>query len=123
MHYIIGIDIGTTNTKAVAFTDEGVVLGSAGVSYPIFSEVEGQHELDPDQLLEAVLSALREVRKKTASLAGLAGISFSCAMHSLIVVDEAGKPLTRAMNLAGLRPAPSAKTPQHSAACTAVYRR
>src|SRR5260221_8255067 len=122
MHYIIGIDIGTTNTKAVAFTDEGVVLGSAGVSYPIFSEVEGQHELDPDQLLEAVLSALREVRKKSASLAGLAGISFSCAMHSLIVVDEAGKPLTRAMTRADLRPARYAKTLKDSAAGRRIYR-
>lgn len=122
MHYIIGIDIGTTNTKAVAFTDGGEVLGSAGASYPIFSEVEGQHELDPDQLLGAVLGTLREVREKTASRVGLAGISLSCAMHSLIVVDETGKPLTRAITWADLRPARYAKILKDSAAGRRIYR-
>ncbi|HEY4291029.1 MAG TPA: gluconokinase [Puia sp.] len=122
MHYIIGIDIGTTNTKAVAFTDEGAVLGSAGASYPIFSEAEGQHELDPDKLLEAVITTLSEVRKKTVSRPGLAGISFSCAMHSLIVVDAAGKPLTRAITWADQRPAPYAKALKDSAAGRRIYR-
>ena len=36
--YIIGIDIGTTNTKAVAFTDRGEVLGTEGASYPVFDD-------------------------------------------------------------------------------------
>ena len=122
MHYIIGIDIGTTNTKAVAFTDEGAVLDSAGASYPIFSEVDGQHELDPDKLLEAVVTTLGEVRKRTASWQGLAGISFSCAMHSLILVDAAGKPLTRAITWADQRPAPFAKALKDSAAGRRIYR-
>jgi len=122
MHYIIGIDIGTTNTKAVAFTDEGAVLDSARTSYPIFSEIEGQHELDPDKLLEAVVMTLGEVRKKTASLPGLAGISFSCAMHSLIAVDAAGRPLTRAITWADQRPAPYAKALKDSAAGRRIYR-
>jgi len=122
MHYIIGIDIGTTNTKAVAFTDEGAVLDSAGASYPIFSEVEGQHELDPDKLLKAVVTTLGEVRKRTASWPGLAGISFSCAMHSLILVDAAGKPLTRAITWADQRPASFAKALKDSAAGRRIYR-
>jgi len=122
MRYIIGIDIGTTNTKAVAFTEEGAVLDSAGASYPIFSEIEGQHELDPDKLLEAVVLTLSEVRRKTASRPGLAGISFSCAMHSLIVVDAAGKPLTRAITWADQRPAPYAKALKDSAAGRRIYR-
>ena len=62
MQYIIGIDIGTTNTKAVAFTTDGKVLGSAGASYPVFTDAGGRHELDPDQLLDAVVSALSGVR-------------------------------------------------------------
>lgn len=122
MRYIIGIDIGTTNTKAVAFTDEGVVLGSAGTSYPIFSEAEGQHELDPDTLLEAVLSTLREVRKAIAFPEGLAAVSFSCAMHSLIIADAAGKPLTRAFTWADQRPAPYARSLKDSAAGRRIYR-
>ena len=105
MHIVIGIDIGTTNTKAVGFTNTGEVLGSAGVSYPVFTDAAGRHELDPDQLLEAVVSALKEVLGKIAGAGGgrPAGISFSCAMHSLIAVDREGRPLTKAMTWADLR--------------------
>jgi len=123
MRYIIGIDIGTTNTKAVALTDEGEVLGSASASYPVFSSEEGQHELDPEQLLEAVLTALTAVRGKTSGMPGLAGISFSCAMHSLIAVDASGKPLTRAITWADLRPASYAKVLRESAAGRRIYQR
>jgi gluconokinase len=143
MKYIIGIDIGTTNTKAVAFTDKGQVLGSAGASYSVFSDASGRHELDPGQLLEAVVTALREVRRKIAAgqgladeregaregLAGgasvregLAGISFSCAFHSLIAVDHSGMPLTRAMTWADLRPSPQAKALKGSEAGKSIYR-
>ena len=122
MRYIIGIDIGTTNTKAVAYTDEGEVLGTAGASYPVFSDDSGQHELDPELLLEAVLSAVRAVREKTVAQEGLTGVSFSCAMHSLIAVDAAGKPLTRAITWADLRPARFAKELKESAAGRRIYR-
>jgi len=73
MQYIIGIDIGTTNTKAVAFTDQGEVLGSAGASYPVFSDPSGRHELDPDQLLAAFLTVLREIREQPLDREGSAG--------------------------------------------------
>jgi len=105
MYILIGIDIGTTNTKAVGFTSTGEVLGSAGASYPVYTDAAGRHELDPDQLLEAVISALKEVLGKMPGAGGgkLAGISFSCAMHSLIAVDRDGRPLTKAMTWADLR--------------------
>lgn len=121
MRYIIGIDVGTTNTKAVAFTDGGEVLGSTGVSYPIYSDTEGQHELEPSELLDAVVSALKSVYSSIA-VSGLAGISFSCAMHSLILVDPAGKPLTRAITWADQRAASHAKALKESAAGRRIYR-
>jgi len=112
MRVVIGIDIGTTNTKAVAMAEDGVTLGSASVSYQVYKDGEGRHELDPDQLLDAVVTTLREVVEKlvAAGLAGrtvkgrgLAGISLSCAMHSLIAVDGEGHPLTRAITWADVR--------------------
>jgi gluconokinase len=151
MQYIIGIDIGTTNTKAVAFTDQGEVLGSTGASYPVFSDPSGRHELDPDQLLAAFLTVLREIRQQThrregsaevreglaggqeglagirEGLAGiregLAGISFSCAMHSLIAVDGKGRPLTRAITWADRRSEAYATALKASEAGRRIYRR
>jgi gluconokinase len=118
MRYILGIDIGTTNTKAVAFTDQGEVLGSAGASYPVFSDPTGRHELDPDQLMEAFLSVLRKIGKPE----GLAGISFSCAMHSLIAIDEECRPLTRAITWADRRSESYAAALKASEAGRRIYR-
>src|SRR5258708_23337335 len=122
MSYIIGIDIGTTNTKAVAFTDEGEVLATAGESYSAISDSDGRHELDPARLLEAFVSVLKEVAGKTAHRKGLAGISLSCAMHSLIVVDKEGVPLTNAITWADLRSQPYAAALKSSEAGKRIYR-
>ena len=103
MQFIIGVDIGTSGTKAIAFTIQGQVLFSAYESYSAISLYAGQHELDPALLLEAVVKTLNEVVKNTDAKAGLSGISFSCMLHSLIAVDEKGSPLTNAITWADLR--------------------
>jgi len=101
--HIIGVDIGTTNTKAVAFTLDGKVLGSAGVANTPLPGEPGGHELDPESLFRGVLDCLNELLRQTAGQEGLSGISFSCAMHSLIAVDGQGRPLTAAITWADLR--------------------
>lgn len=122
MSYTIGIDIGTTNTKAVAFTDEGEVLAIAGASYQALTDPNGRHELDPAGLLEAFAAVLKEVAGKTAHHKGLMGISLSCAMHSLIVVDKEGAPLTNAITWADLRSQAYAAALKSSEAGRRVYR-
>ena len=128
MAVLIGIDIGTTNTKAVAFTDSGEVLGSAGASYPVYTDAGGRHELDPDQLLGAVVEVLMKVYGKVSGSAvseggrrAVTGISFSCAMHSLIAVDRNGRPLTKAMTWADTRSERYASALKGSAAGRRVY--
>ena len=118
---MIGIDIGTTNTKAVAFTEQGGVLAVAGRSYVAITDPDGRHELDPGQLMEAVLSVLKEVYGK-AGAQGLAGVSLSCAMHSLLAVDGQGVPLTRAMTWADLRSKPYAAALKAGEAGRRIYR-
>jgi gluconokinase len=122
MSFIIGIDIGTTNTKAIAFMDTGAVLAEASSSYPAFTTQDGGHELDPQQLLEAVLTVLRDVLSRTADRKGLAGISLSCAMHSLLAVDGRGAPLTRAITWADQRSKPFADELKGSEAGAKIYR-
>jgi gluconokinase len=121
MRYIIGIDIGTTNTKAVAFTDRGEVLGSTDTSYRVYTDPSGRHELDPDDLLNACLGVLQAIRQQAAVGEGLAGISFSCAMHSLIAVDGQGNPLTRAITWADLRSEAAAAALKASEAGRRIY--
>jgi gluconokinase len=102
MNYILGIDIGTTNTKAVAYTVEGKTVAHANKSYTFSSREEGCHEIDPDILLEAVIevakSAVTDAREHT-----LSGVSFSAAMHGIMAVNAQGKPLTQMITWADLR--------------------
>jgi gluconokinase len=121
MQYIIGVDIGTSGTKAIAFSLEGEVLGNTYVSYEPLPTPAGHHELDPEILLEASLSCLEEVVLQTNSLGTLLGISFSSFMHGLMAVDDKGKPLTNIITWADLRSTSHADSLKDSAAGKRIY--
>ena len=58
---LMGIDVGTTGCKVVAFEEPGAVLAQAGREYPLISPNPGWYELDPDQVWSFVCECLREV--------------------------------------------------------------
>ena len=93
MDYFIGIDIGTTSTKAVAFSATGGVLAKHSLSYPILHPQENRHEQRPVEILEAVINCLAALANQLPQYIPVF-ISFSAAMHSLIVMDENDMPLT-----------------------------
>ena len=93
--YYIGIDIGTTSTKAIALTLPGKVLALERASYPTLSPQPGFQEQEPEALLKAVAEVLGKLARQLESPP--AAIGLSCAMHSLIAVDEAGTPLANAL--------------------------
>jgi gluconokinase len=123
MQYIIGVDIGTSGTKAIAFTIEGEVIGNTYVSYDPLPTPAGHHELDPEILLEAALSCLEEVILQTSSSGILLGISFSSFMHGLMAVDKQGKPLTNIITWADLRSTSHAMSLKNSEAGKRIYER
>jgi len=93
MNYYLGVDVGTTSTKAVAFSDKGEVIATHSVAYSMRHPQPNQSEQDPDEIAMAVIASINKVVEML--LPGLpAFVSFSSAMHSLVLVDEAGKPLT-----------------------------
>ena len=94
----IGIDIGTTSTKALLFDEKGNVLGKSSHGYDILSPAPNKKEQDPDVLYQAVLAVLSELADKAKEARQtIEFISFSAVMHSLIAVDKEGKPLTNCM--------------------------
>ncbi len=93
MDYIIGVDIGTTATKAVAFSPEGETIVSYSIEYPMITPLPSHCEQDPQKIFEAVLSTIQETVSKSKSNS-LKAISFASAMHGIMAVDEEGKPLT-----------------------------
>nr|WP_200931588.1 FGGY family carbohydrate kinase [Paenibacillus sp. Leaf72] len=95
---IIGLDIGTTSTKAVAFGPQGRIRGIHSVDYPLIYPRSLWVEQDPESLFQATITAIREVMRRSGAAANeLIGIGISSAMHSLIVLDRSNKPITRSM--------------------------
>jgi gluconokinase len=90
--YIIGIDIGTGSTKAVALEPSGKVLHTSQVPYETQQPAPGICEQDP----EVIWSAFAQCIKKIVTLANKppAAIAISSAMHSLILADQNGKELS-----------------------------
>jgi gluconokinase len=101
---VIGIDIGTTSTKVVAYDTAGRRTCEAEAGYPLAEPRPGYAVQDPGAVLAAVQSSLGKVAT-TARDAGrtIAGVSFSSAMHSLIGLDGGGVPLTPSITWADLR--------------------
>jgi len=54
----IGVDIGTTSTKAVAFSTAGAVLAHHAVDYPLLRPEPAAAEQDPEQIYQAVLAVI-----------------------------------------------------------------
>jgi gluconokinase len=93
MNYYLGIDIGTTSSKAVAFSETGEVVADCSFGYQMHHPQTGWSEQDPEVIFTAVVDAINKVILALGPHLPLF-VSFSAAMHSLIAVDEKGEPLT-----------------------------
>ncbi|HYW34481.1 MAG TPA: gluconokinase [Balneolaceae bacterium] len=94
---IIGVDIGTTSTKTVAYDRQGTIIAKASEGYPLYSENADRAEQDPDEIFDAVIQSLSQTVNKVQNqldASSIKGVAFSAAMHSLMAVDEKGQPLT-----------------------------
>ncbi|MYA92247.1 MAG: hypothetical protein F4Y30_02320 [Chloroflexi bacterium] len=58
---LMGVDVGTTGCKVVAFEHDGTVLAQAAREYPLLSPQPGWYELDPEQVWSFLCDCLREV--------------------------------------------------------------
>lgn len=96
--FVLGIDIGTTSLKAVLFGPRGVVKASHSIDYPLHQPKPDYAEQSPEQLLQALIEAVRHVMlNANVQRQQLKVIGFSTAMHSLIAFDKMNKPLTEAI--------------------------
>jgi gluconokinase len=101
---VVGVDIGTTSTKAVGFTADGSAVSSGQAGYRLSAPRPGYAEQDPDEVRAAALTATSDaVSEAAASGHRVVGIAFSSAMHSLIGLDNAGKAITPVLTWADSR--------------------
>jgi len=95
LEVVIGVDIGTTSTKSVVFDTKGKVIATHAVEYPLFNPKPSWAEQNPGAIFKAFIESVSSSIKRAGVNANqIIGIGMSTAMHSLIAVDEEGKPLT-----------------------------
>lgn len=87
--YILGVDIGTSSSKALAFSLEGRVIAQSQAGYDTEHPRPSYAEQDADQIFEAVVTVIRKAVRQ-AGRQPLC-VSFSAAMHSLMAVDGKGR--------------------------------
>lgn len=92
MAYIIGVDIGTSSAKVIAVKEDGSVKAHCQQEYVIQQSQPGYSEQDPAVILAAVKSGIRSVA--TIMREAPAAVSFSSAMHSVMIMSEQGEALT-----------------------------
>ncbi|WP_316736043.1 gluconokinase [Pedobacter aquatilis] len=91
MKYILGIDIGTGSTKAVALDLNFRPISTSQHHYPTQSVKTGYSEQDPEMIWQAFLNCISDLKEELK--AEPISIGLSSAMHSLIMVDSVGLPL------------------------------
>jgi gluconokinase len=118
---VVGVDLGTTATKAVAYDPGGRQLAVASVGYPLAEPHPGWAEQDPDRILDAVLTTIGRVASEVDG--PIAGLSFSSAMHTLLGLDGAGTPVTPSLSWADSRATVQAARLRAGPGALALHRR
>jgi gluconokinase len=96
MDYYLGIDIGTTSVKAIAFSLSGDVVAKHSISYSIHHPGPNQSEQEPDEIFKATIECISIVVEEMKNIQPVF-LSFSAAMHSLIAMGKHGELLTKSI--------------------------
>ena len=98
MKYLLGVDLGTSGTKTVLFSENGKALSHETVEYPLFQPKNGWAEQNPEDWYKAAVVSINSVlRKSKVDPQAIAGLSISGQMHGLVMLDNKGKVLRNAI--------------------------
>ncbi|MBB1079121.1 gluconokinase [Limosilactobacillus sp. STM2_1] len=104
MNYYIGVDVGTTSTKAVLYDEKATVLKQFSKGYSLYRDVSGMAEQDPKAIITAVEEVIRQAANSTDLTTGqVLAVSFSSANQSVIMLDKDFQPLSRVITWADTR--------------------
>ena len=89
---LMGLDIGTTGTKAVILDEGGAILAGAYREYPLIHPQPGWMEVDPNQVWQMVAQAVREA---AAAVPGdpVRALAISTMGEAAVPLDSGGRVL------------------------------
>ena len=98
MALLIGIDVGTSGTRALLCTEKGQIITSAVEEYPLHTPKPSWSEQDPKDWWEATQVVVSMVMEKSGIMPSeVKGIGLSGQMHGAVFLDETGDVLRRAI--------------------------
>ncbi len=98
MSYVLGVDIGTSGTKTVLFTEEGVPVSSATYEYPLYTPRNGYAEQEPTDWWNAVVNGIKQVINESGAVPSeIKGIGLSGQMHGLVMLDKDNNVIRRSI--------------------------
>ena len=118
--YLLGIDIGTGSTKAVAVDLEGKSIAISQHYYPTHSPQPGYSEQDPEIIFKAFVNCITDVVQDIGG--SPMAVSLSSAMHIVIPVDKDCKPLAAMITWADSRSEDVAERIRNSAHGAEIYK-
>jgi gluconokinase len=95
--YVLALDIGTSSVRAGLYDRPGrrVPEVEAGQTHAPTTTSDGGAEMDPEALVEAACCTLESALAQAGPRAGeIAGVGVCTFWHSILGVDEAGRPTT-----------------------------
>lgn len=98
MSIVLGLDVGTSGTKAVAVNAQGEVIASALVEYPLLSPKPNWAEQDPAEWKKAAFEALTQLAHDPAvAPAEVKALGLTGQMHGSVFLDADKKVLRNAL--------------------------
>jgi xylulokinase len=91
MSHLMGIDVGTTGTRAVILRPDGHVAGAATAAHqPMRMERPGWAEQDPEDWWQATVLAVRSALEQSGIKGSdITGVGLSGQMHGVVLLDGA----------------------------------
>lgn len=123
MDVLLGVDVGTTNTKGVAYTAEAQPLIIASRPTPTQDVGLRQAQHDPEALWQGVASVLREVTARLPAQAHVAGMAVASVGEAGVPLDSHGQALYPVIAWYDERTASQAEWWAAAIGATEVYRR
>lgn len=89
MKYLLGIDIGTSGTKTILYTELGKEINSSSHCYELISPENGYAEQRPTDWWNATIDCIKDILKEdTVCVNSISGIGVSGQMHGLVMLDK-----------------------------------
>jgi xylulokinase len=96
--FFLGLDVGTSGTKAVLIDSDGALRASVSEGYPLHIPRPLWSEQEPDDWWQAATSAIRRaVDEAKVEPTDVAAVGLTGQMHGLVLLDGAGQVIRRAI--------------------------